>query len=342
MVYHRHLRSLRQWPMQWNGAYLKRVLNTSSTTWMILQWWALLTRKHVLKQLAPDKEGGPSAILTLLGIIIDTLKGELRLPADKLQRLVSEWVNRKSCTRKDLESLVGTLQDAAKVIPSGRSFVRRAINLLSTAKRQHHFIRLSAQFRADMLWWKLFAANWNGASLLINSNSTEVLLTSDASGLWGCGAWQGNQWFQVEWNEHSRHLDISVKELIPILIAAVVWGKDWLGCRAVARCDNAAVVAVLNSRSCKDPTLMQLLRSLFFIEAKGQFKLSAIHIPGTHNDLADDLSRDRVAVFRAKKPEADPHPTVIPISLLQWLLRRDLEWTSPVWMRLFSSFVNTA
>ena len=146
----------------------------------------------------------------------------------------------------------------------------------------------------------------------------------------------------MEWNEHSRHLDISVKELIPILIAAVVWGKDWQGCRVVARCDNAAVVADLNSRSCKDPTLMQLLRSLFFIEAKGQFKLSAVHIPGTHNDLADDLSRDRVAVFRAKKPEADPHPTVIPISLLQWLLRRDLEWTSPVWMRLFSSFVNTA
>ena len=141
--------------------------------------------------LAPDKEGGPSAILTL---IIDTHKGELRLPADKLQRLiqsVSEWANRKSCTRKDLESLVGTLQDAAKVIPSGRSFVRRAINLISTAKHQHHFIRLSAQFWADMLWWKLFAAIWNGASLLINSNSTEVLLTSDASGLWGVGLGRG-------------------------------------------------------------------------------------------------------------------------------------------------------
>jgi hypothetical protein len=69
--------------------------------------------------LADDKQDGPTAVITLLGIIIDTLKGELRLPGDKLQRLsqeTTEWANRRSCTRKELESLVGTLSYAAKVI----------------------------------------------------------------------------------------------------------------------------------------------------------------------------------------------------------------------------------
>ena len=36
--------------------------------------------------LADDKQDGPTAVITLLGIIIDTMKGELRLPGDKLQR----------------------------------------------------------------------------------------------------------------------------------------------------------------------------------------------------------------------------------------------------------------
>ena len=38
--------------------------------------------------LAPEKQDGPTAVITLLRIIIDTIRGELRLPVDKLQRLL--------------------------------------------------------------------------------------------------------------------------------------------------------------------------------------------------------------------------------------------------------------
>ena len=37
---------------------------------------------------AKEKQDGPTSVITLLGIIIDTTKGELRLPEDKLQRLL--------------------------------------------------------------------------------------------------------------------------------------------------------------------------------------------------------------------------------------------------------------
>ena len=63
--------------------------------------------------LAPEKRDGPSSVLIFLGIIINTVKGELRLPADKLRRLsgaVEEWLGKKWCTRRELESLIGTLQ----------------------------------------------------------------------------------------------------------------------------------------------------------------------------------------------------------------------------------------
>ena len=38
--------------------------------------------------LAPEKQDGPSTCITYLGIIIDTVQQELRLPQEKLDRLL--------------------------------------------------------------------------------------------------------------------------------------------------------------------------------------------------------------------------------------------------------------
>ena len=292
--------------------------------------------------LAPEKRDGPASILTFLGIIIDTTKGELRLPPDKLQRLldaVTTWINKRACTRRELQSLIGTLQHACSVIKPGRSFLRRAIALLSVAKRQHHHIRLNADFRSDMMWWKIFATHWNGRAVIITKGPHEVTITSDASGTWGCGAWWKNRWFQLQWTEEMLGKHISVKELIPVIIATLIWGQHINGKRVLCNCDNSAVVTVLNTRYSKDKDLMQLLRCLFFIEAYYQFQLTARHLPGTLNDCADDLSRNRQAAFHSKLPHADIYPTPIPPSLMQWLLQPQTDWTSPTWIQQFATFV---
>ena len=292
--------------------------------------------------LAQEKQDGPTTKIVFLGILIDTVRQELRLPEDKLKRIletVTHWIGKKACTKNELESLIGSLHHACQVIHPGRSFMRRAISLLKVAKCRHHHIRLNAEFRSDMMWWKVFASHWNGASLLIHKDSTEVTLTSDASGTWGCGAYSSHKWFQLRWNDKVRGWHIAAKELIPIVIAGIVWGKEWKGCRVLAQCDNAAVVAVVNKRYCQDKHLMRMLRCLFFVEAHFQFKTVATHIPGVDNDLADDLSRDKLSSFMGKYKESNPNPTFIPPLLLQWLLQQELDWTSPNWTEQFSSIV---
>ena len=87
---------------------------------------------------------------------------------------------------------------------------------------------------------------------------------------------------------------------------------------------------------------MQLLRCLFFIEAHFQFHLRAIHLPGARNAPADDLSRNRLSAFLERVPEANPLPSPVPPSLLQWLLYPRLDWTSPTWTQLFISSVQRA
>ena len=57
---------------------------------------------------------------------------------------------------------------------------------------------------------------------------------------------------------------------------------------------------------------MHLLRCLF-LEAHFQFEVVAAYLPGIHNSLADDLSRNRLLSFRSKVPSADPLPAPMPL-----------------------------
>ena len=148
-----------------------------------LQTWAQLG-----VPIAPDKVEGPTTCLTFLGIEIDTIQWEYRLPIQKLHRIQSltlQWRIKKACRVKELQSLHGYLQDAAKVVPTGRPFIRRITDLLRlpAAASPRAFIRLNAGFSSDIEWWCQFLPGWNGKSLLPPAPTTpHATITSDASG----------------------------------------------------------------------------------------------------------------------------------------------------------------
>ena len=94
---------------------------------------------------ALDKLEGPATTITFLGITIDTTLQQLRLPPDKLQEmtlLIKSWLGKHKTTKRDLLSLIGKLSFAAKVVPSGRLFLRRLIELSTTVSELHHRIHL--------------------------------------------------------------------------------------------------------------------------------------------------------------------------------------------------------
>ena len=131
-------------------------------------------------------------------------------------------------------------------------------------------------------------------------------------------------------------VNIANKEFIPIVIAAALWGKSWSGRVVCCRCDNEAVVAVLNKRTSRDGDLMHLLRCLIFFEAQFSFKLVATHIAGSLNTRADDLSRNKLMSFLRVADQATVHgQSVPPQPLLDMLINNKPDWTSPVWRDLF-------
>jgi hypothetical protein len=221
---------------------------------------------------APKKVHSPNTTLECLGIIIDTLKMELCLPADKLQRLqrlIHQWARRKICTKRQLLSIIGHLSHACKVKRPGRPFLRQLIELSTCAKELHHHLRLNIEIRSDLHWWKVFLSRWNGVGLMspLVEGTPDFTVTFDASGSWGCGTYWQEHWFSIPWGACWSSIHITVKELLPIIVASALWGRQWQGKRIRFRCDNAAVVAIVNSGRSKHPLVMHYTRILYLLGA---------------------------------------------------------------------------
>ena len=285
---------------------------------------------------AMNKTEGPATSLTFLGIVIDTELLQLRLPEEKLGRvreLVRSWLPRRLCRRKEFESLLGHLAHAAVVIRPGRLYLRQLFALLSSAPEPHHHIRLNLPVRADLVWWDFFLGHWNGVALF-PPGEPSVHVHSDASGSFGCGAFDSDwAWFNTRWPQTWLEVDIAAKELVPLVIAAAMWGARWRGHHVLFHVDNMAVVTTVQSLNARDRLLCQLLRCLHFYSAHFDFSFTASHVPGIQNVAADALSRGNVSLFSSLFPQVPE--AVIPPALLMAILQQRPNWNCPRWMQLF-------
>ena len=104
---------------------------------------------------APDKVCGPATSLCFLGVELDSVAQELRLPQEKLARLkvlIEQWADRKVATKHQLQCLLGHLGHAARVVRPGRTFLRELIRTMARPKHSYYKVRLNALCRADIEW----------------------------------------------------------------------------------------------------------------------------------------------------------------------------------------------
>ena len=274
-----------------------------------------------------SKTLGPSQVLEFMGIILDSVRMEARLPDDKLTRikdLLESFTNCRSARLVELQSLIGTLQFAFKVVVPGRTFLQRIINLTRGVPSRFHHVRLNKEFFKDIAMWKSFLSSWNGRSFFLDSALTptpDLELYTDAASTVGFGAFFRGKWFQGKWPPHLRinkdhGISIEWQELFPIVVACAIWYPHFSGKRLQFWCDNETVVPIINLGHSKAPRIMDLVRLLVLLSMKHNFFVRAQHVPGVSNAIADPLSRFQVQRFRELAPHADPHPCTIPPSLL--------------------------
>ena len=66
-----------------------------------------------------EKDEGPATSISFLGLELDSVAMELRLPQDKLMNLralLGSWRGRKACKKRDLLSLIGSLTHDSRSI----------------------------------------------------------------------------------------------------------------------------------------------------------------------------------------------------------------------------------
>ena len=102
-----------------------------------------------------EQKVGPAVCLNFVGIEVDMVAMQLRLPGDKLARLkamISEWVSKKVASKRELQLQAGLLQHACKVVRPGRVFLRRIFDAMARPQQPHHPTHLNKAVRSNLAW----------------------------------------------------------------------------------------------------------------------------------------------------------------------------------------------
>lgn len=268
--------------------------------------------------LAPEKTMGPATSLPFLGITLDTVLMEARLPPDKVEKCLATLRNfrhRHKVTLVELQSLVGLLNFACSVVLPGRGFLRRLIDLTIGPTKPYHHVRLTSQTKLDIDLWIEFLQDYNSSPFFLHDafiTGDHLNLYTDASGSIGYGAICGKRWFYGLWPESWREYNISTLELFPIVLSVATFGHEWRNRNVCFFTDNIALVPIINKQTSRDSKIMFLIRELVLLCLKFNVVFMARHVPGRQNVLADRLSRFQIREFRKLAPWADEHPTQTP------------------------------
>lgn len=181
-------------------------------------------------------------------IQLDSIRQTARLPPKKFHRtatLLQSWARRRTCHRPELESLIGHLHHACKVVRPGRAFLRRMIELLAHFRDRVHPMRLNAEFRPDLHWWLAFFQERNGIMVFsfypAYVRSPICLwhpMPLDLAGSAPCGMGTGSRLLGP------TAPSIAFLELVPIVIAGHLWGHQWTKHHVQFLCDNTAVAGL--------------------------------------------------------------------------------------------------
>ncbi len=283
-----------------------------------------------------------STCLTFLGVQLDTKNMTAALPPEKLERYGSDidvllgnglttdgarpQTNRPSdhpdgerprgrrpVSVRTIQQIVGKLQFATSVIPVGKPFLRRLIDM-TLGKQPGDKVWLSRGAQKDLQVWREFLQKYNGVSIIrepVPCHSHEINLYTDASDL-AYAAVYGSQWFQGEWNRSWKAKNIAVRELYPILLLTELFHGKWQNQHIIFWCDNQAIVTIINKQTSKNKEIMTLLRPLVLLLMLNNIKFVCKYIHTASNTVADAISRLQVPDSLRQTYGLRPYPEQVP------------------------------
>ena len=300
-----------------------------------------------------EKTERAAPLMEFLGVLLDGKNKLLAIPEEKVLKasnLLNWAVQKRKVTVKFIQQLTGMLNFLNKVIVLGRTFMRGMYEQITMNTKegiplkQHHHVWLKKQFVLDCNVWLAFLSSARVNKQLLCrpfidfggkfSQAKQLALMSDApkSSTLGMGAvfLEENSWIIGQWDQ-SFIVDcdpsIEFLELYTLTVAILTWCTvDKLANgRVIVRCDNEAVVHMINNTSSSCAQCHKLLRILVLDGIAANRRIFALHIGTKKNFLADKLSRMDLKRFWKLAPA---EMNKIPDKMPNWLWPPQKIWNN--------------
>ena len=233
----------------------------------------------------------PCTAAICLGILVDSVNRTISIPDEKLKEIVEicqVWRTKSTCTKTQLQSLLRSLLYITKCVRPARFFLNRMLQVLRDghACKQIH---LTTDFHRDLHWFNTFLSSYNGVTFYDNSQ-IHATIALDAC-LSGLGAVYKDMVYALPIPRGFRNYTIVHLEMLNIMVALKVWGQHWSNKCVEIKCDNLAVVSVLQEGKARDLLLAAFARNIWLLTSIFNIQLKVSHIFGKDNQIADLLSR---------------------------------------------------
>ena len=169
-----------------------------------------------------------------------------------------------------------------------RFFLNRMLAFL----RQHtskSYVVLDQEFQKDLNWFNTFLFQYNGITFYDKVHPQDKVFL-DAS-LQGLGGVFKNMVYSLQIPKGFNNYTIVHLEILNVVVALKLWGSLWKNQAIELKCDNMAVVEVLNTGKARDQMLATSARNIWLLTSMYNIDLVVTHIPGVTNVVADLLSR---------------------------------------------------
>ena len=239
----------------------------------------------------------PSQNFTYLGMVFDTLDQTVsptpaRLSA--LKDLLHSLLAHRQSTARRLSKALGMMESLSSLLPLGRLHKRplqREFSARFTQSRDkwNKLIHTSLWLHHTVKQW--LVPTWINHPVPINPPLPSATIFTDASEK-GWGAHMDSLTAQGTWQGHLRHSHINNLELEAVFNALVAFQTNLPKGLILIRSDNRTVVALINNQGgTRAPSLSKRAEEiLLWAHSKG-WSLTARHIAGSANIMADLLSR---------------------------------------------------
>jgi hypothetical protein len=261
-----------------------------------------------------------------LGFMWDLSAKTVQIPEDKKLRYLAKlapWTRDHKFSKKDTESILGTLVHCSLAVPDGRSRLPAISRFASTFNHlPSPFSRKTPSSGAlsDISWWRTQLSTSFCGSLLSKPPSTSpVEFWVDASSSWGIGIILNDEWdfwrLRPNWDRDGRNIGWAEFVAIELgLLFAIHRGHSDV--HFLIKSDNQGVIHAIEGGKSRNSEQNMVLQRITLLLSQHKLWISSLYVPSVEN-LADLPSRGLPPPGR---PRADS-TFILPSSLQSFLCR---------------------